>query len=128
MTYDLLADLIVAVHVSYVSYVILGQAAILLGLLRRWSWIRNPYFRLTHLAAIGIVAVEALLDIPCPLTRWEDRLRELAGHSVKEGSFIGRLLDTVLFYDCEPAVFAWIYVGFAAIVLLSFILAPPRRC
>jgi hypothetical protein len=127
MGYDLLADLIVLIHVGYVSYVILGQAAILLGWLRRWSWIRNPYFRLTHLAAIVIVAAESLLDLPCPLTLWEDNLRALAGHSVKQGSFIGRFLDAVLFYDFPPWVFTWVYVGFAALVVVTVVLAPPRR-
>ena len=29
---------------------------------------------------IAIVAVEAMLDITCPLTRWEDELRQLAGN------------------------------------------------
>ena len=126
MTYDLLADVVVAIHVGYVSYVIFGQAAILIGLVRRWSWIRNPYFRLSHLAAIVIVAGQSLLDLPCPLTSWEDQLRALAGHSVEQGSFIGRLLHGLMFYDFEPSVFTWIYVGFAVLVLLTLILAPPR--
>ena len=42
MGYDLLADLVVAVHVGYVSYVVIGQAAILLGVLLRWNWVRRP--------------------------------------------------------------------------------------
>jgi hypothetical protein len=126
MTYDLLADTVVAIHLSYVCYVILGQAAILLGLMLKWSWIRNPYFRLSHLAAILIVAGESLLEVPCPLTVWEDHLRSLAGHPVEQGSFIGRLLDDVMFYDLEPSLFTWIYVGFAVLVVLTLVLAPPR--
>jgi hypothetical protein len=124
--YDLLADLVVAIHFTYVGYVVLGQAAIFLGLVRRWSWIRNPWFRLTHLAAIVIVASESLLEIPCPLTVWEDHLRALAGHTAREGSFIGRLLDGLLFYEFAPSVFTWFYVAFAALVLLTLVLVPPR--
>ncbi len=126
MAYDLLADLVVAFHLGYVSYVIFGQLAIVLGWMLKWSWIRNPYFRLTHLAAILIVAVEALLNITCPLTVWEDQLRTLGGHSVDQGSFIGRLLDSILFYDADPSVLTWIYVGFALLVFLTLILVPPR--
>ena len=126
MAYELLADLVVAIHVGYVCYVILGQAAILLGWVRNWRWIRNPYFRWAHLAAIVIVAGESLLEIPCPLTVWEDQLRALAGHTVEQGSFIGRLLDWLMFYEAEPSVFTWIYVGFAVLVLLTLVLVPPR--
>jgi hypothetical protein len=126
MVYELLADLVVAVHVAYVSYVVLGQLAIVAGLLLRWGWVRNPIFRLSHLLAILIVAGEALLDITCPLTVWEDRLRSLAGHDVEEGSFIGRFLHDLMFYDLEPAVFTWIYVGFAALVLVTLLVGPPR--
>jgi Protein of Unknown function (DUF2784) len=126
MAYDLLADLVVALHLAYVSYVIVGQAAILLGWALKWNWIRNPWFRLSHLAAIVIVATEALLHISCPLTVWEDQLRTLAGHSVEQGSFIGRFLDDLMFYDVEPAVLTGIYVGFALLVLLTLLLVPPR--
>jgi hypothetical protein len=126
MVFDLLADLVVAVHVAYVSYVVLGEVIVLLGLVLRWAWIRNLYFRLTHLAAIAIVAAEAVLEVACPLTTWEDRLRELGGHLVEQGSFIGRLLDSLIFYEIDPAVLKWIYIGFAALVILTLLLAPPR--
>jgi len=124
MGYDLLADLVVAIHFGYVSYVVVGQAAILLGVTRHWQWIRRPVFRLSHLAAI--VAGEALLEVPCPLTIWEDRLRALAGHAVEQGSFLGRFLDRLMFFDVGPSFFRWIYVGFVVLVLVTLVLVPPR--
>jgi hypothetical protein len=126
MGYALLADLIVAVHVAYVSYVVVGQLAIVVGLLRRWEWVRNPWFRLTHLAAIAIVALEAIFDIECPLTVWERRLRGLAGQDVDQTTFIGRLLHDLIFWDAPPWVFPLLHVGFALLVLATFVLAPPR--
>src|SRR5205085_3912934 len=66
MPYGLLADLLVALHVAYVSYVAVGQLLIWLGLALRWRWVRNPYFRWTHLLMIAVVAAEAVLDWPCP--------------------------------------------------------------
>ncbi|RDJ93603.1 DUF2784 family protein [Lacticaseibacillus rhamnosus] len=71
--YGLLADVIVAVHVAYVSNVVFGQLAIFVGVVRRWQWIRNFWFRVTHLVAISIVAFEAVMNIPCPLTVCEAR-------------------------------------------------------
>jgi hypothetical protein len=127
MGYGLLADVVVAVHIAYVSYVLFGELAILLGMALKWKWIRNPWFRWTHLVAIAIVAVEAILDITCPLTDLEDWLRELAGQATTEVSFIGRFLDNVLFYQAPQSVLTACYIGFALLVLATFWLAPPRR-
>ena len=75
MPYMLAADAIVVLHAGYVAFVVLGQLAVLAGILCRWTWIRNPWFRWLHLTAISIVVVEALLGIVCPLTTLETWLR-----------------------------------------------------
>ncbi len=56
----MLADLIVVTHAAYVCFVVFGLAAVLVGVVLRWKWVRNPWFRGIHLAAIGIVVAEAL--------------------------------------------------------------------
>lgn len=127
MWYGLLADLIIAIHVVYVGYVLVGQAIILVGAALHWPWVRNPWFRGTHLAAILIVAFEAIWGITCPLTTWEDQLRAASGQEVSQGTFIGRFLDSVLFYDVDPKILNWAYLGFAVLVLGTLILVPPRR-
>ncbi len=126
MYYAWLADAIVAIHVGYVAFVLLGQAAILLGAVWKWHWTRGRMFRLLHLAAICIVATEALLGVPCPLTVWEGQLRRLAGQQSASGSFIGHWLHELLFFDFPPWVFTTLYVSFALLVLLSLLLIPPR--
>ena len=68
-----LADVIVVFHAAYVSFVVFGLVAILLGVVFRWNWVRNFWFRSIHLIAIGIVVGEALVGVPCPLTVWEAR-------------------------------------------------------
>ncbi len=127
MWYQLAADAVVAVHVAYVSFILFGELAILAGAALRWRWVRRPGFRIAHLAAIAVVAFEALLGIACPLTVWEDRLRHWAGQDVPSGTFIGRWLHDVLFYDLPPWVFTTAYVTFALLVLVTLVLAPPRR-
>jgi hypothetical protein len=126
MGYAYLADLIVAFHLAYVGFIVLGQVAILVGLVLKWDWIRNLWFRLGHLIAIGIVGLEAVWGIACPLTVWEDNLRSLAGQEITEGSFIGRWLHYVLFYRVESWILNTLHIGFALLVLVTFILAPPR--
>lgn len=122
----LLADLVVAVHVGYVAFVLFGQLAIVAGLLRGWTWVRNLWFRLAHLAAVLIVASESILSIPCPLTVWERELRTRAGQQTTGDDFIGAALRDLIFLDAPPWAFTVAYVGFALLVLVTFLVAPPR--
>jgi polyferredoxin len=124
--YSALADVVVVLHASYVAFVIFGELAILVGILLRWSWIRNRTFRLLHLAAIGVVVCESWSGITCPLTTWEDWLRSRAGQTVEEGDFIGRWVHHALFYRADPWIFTLIYSAFGGLVVLSLILSPPR--
>jgi hypothetical protein len=121
------ADVIVVLHVAYVSFVLFGLLAILIGAACGWRWVRNPWFRALHLLAIGIVVFEALYSIECPLTTWEHKLRVAANETVSDASFMGRLFHNLLFYDLRPETFTKIYVVFGLLVLSTFFLAPPRR-
>lgn len=125
-TYGLLADLVVALHVGYVGYVALGQLLVLIGWACGWKWVRNLWFRLTHLLAIAVVVYEELRDIRCPLSVWEERLRIAAGQPSTGETFMGRLLHSILFYDAPPWAFTVGYLGFGSLVLLTFLCCRPR--
>ena len=125
--YGFLADLVVAVHVGYVAFVIVGQFLIWAGWARGWAWVRNFWFRATHLVMMLAVVVEELFDIRCPLSVWEEYFRELAGQPVTGQTFLGRLLHWVLFYDAPGWVFRVGYLTAGALILATFILCPPRR-
>jgi hypothetical protein len=129
MWYSVLADVVVAFHLAYVSFVVFGLVLIILGIPLRWQWTRNFWLRITHLAMIIVVAGEAMLDITCPLTTLENQLLTLAGQPAEERSFMGRLLNDLMFpFDCPDSSWVWpvAYVGFAGLVLLTFVVAPPR--
>lgn len=123
-TYTMLADLVVVAHLAYVLFVVIGLAAILLGRLCRWEWVRNRWFRLVHLAMILVVVVESLLSITCPLTTLEIYLRQMGGQGIREGSFVGRLANQLLFYPLPPETFTIIYCTFGAAVVASLWLVP----
>ena len=78
---------------------------IIAGLVRGWRWVRNPWFRFIHLGAIGIVVIQAWLNVICPLTIWENNLREKAGEATYAGSFIQHWLHKLIFYQAEAWVF-----------------------
>ena len=124
--YRFLADLIVAIHLVYVAVVVFGLAAILVGVWQGWAWVRNFWLRTIHLLMIAVVAFQAIVGITCPLTTWEYQLRVAAGDTGQPGTFVGRMVHYVLFFQLPHWVFTLGYVMFGAAVLLTFLLAPPK--
>lgn len=121
----LLADLLLVLHAAIVLFVVGGFLAILAGAALRWRWIRNPWFRLAHLATIAFVVVQTWLGELCPLTVWEQALRHRAGQPAYEGSFIAHWLDRLLYVEAPWWVFVMAYTLFALAVLATFLLVPP---
>ena len=116
--YRWLADTLLVIHFAFVVFVVVGFLLILLGLLARWSWVHNRIFRITHLAAIGIVVLQAWFGQLCPLTIWENALRHRAGQSGYAETFIEHWLHEILFYAAAPWIFTTIYTVFGLLVVL----------
>jgi hypothetical protein len=126
MSYAFWADLISVIHAAFVGFVVLGQLAIVIGVIRQWHWVRNLWLRLTHLVAIGYVGLESVFQINCPLTDWEWRLRELAGQPVTGEGFVARCINALMVnYTFEPWLYDYLHIGFALLVLATFVLARP---
>lgn len=126
MLYGLAADAMLLLHVLFVAFVVFGLVLILVGGARNWAWIRNPWFRLAHLAAIAVVVVQSWLGVICPLTTIEMSLRERAGDSVYSQTFMSHWLEAILYYSAPPWVFAACYTAFGALVVVSWWRVRPR--
>ncbi|HEX8773119.1 MAG TPA: DUF2784 domain-containing protein [Pyrinomonadaceae bacterium] len=126
MWYGLLADLVVAIHIAYVAYIIVGMALILVGLKRKWNWTSNLWFRLSHLAAILIVILELIFKTTCPLTLLELKFRSLAGQPVTEATFVERLMYYILSGWLPGSFTNSIYVVVALVIAVTFVISPPR--
>lgn len=125
--YLLAADAILVAHVLFVVFVVFGLLAIYVGYLLSWRWVRSYWFRLLHLIGIVFVVLESWLGIICPLTTWEMLLREKSGGETYSGSFIQHWLQSILYYDAPDWVFMVVYTLFAALVLASWFIVPPKR-
>ena len=125
--YLLAADLLLFGHVLFVAFVVLGLALILIGKPFDWAWVRNPWFRFTHLAAIGVVALQSWAGLICPLTTWEMALRERTHDYVYSGSFISHWLESLLYFQAPVWAFTVCYTIFAAIVVASWFWVRPRH-
>lgn len=123
----LLADAILALHVGVVAFVLLGTLAILVGGPAGWHWVRGFRFRIVHLALVAVIALQAWLGRLCPLTTWEQSLRNRAGQDTYGESFIQHWLSRLIFFDAPWWVFVLAYSAFAGLVAACWWRWPPRR-
>lgn len=123
----LLADAILVLHVGIVAFVVLGAFAIPLGAWRGWRWVRGLRWRMAHVVLMGVIALQAWLGALCPLTIWEQALRERAGQALYGESFIEHWLSRLIFFEAPWWAFVAAYTAFAAFVLLLWRIVPPRR-
>ena len=125
--FRLAADAVLLLHVLFVAFVVIGLVVIFAGKVFQWPWVRNPWFRIAHLLAIVVVVVQSWLGAICPLTTFEMMLRSRAGDTVYPGSFVAHWLESILYYQAPPWVFAVAYTLFAAVVVGSWFWVRPRR-
>jgi len=125
--YVVLADIVLVVHFTFVLFVLLGLIAIWVGALFRWAWVRNFWFRLSHVLAIGIVVAESVGGMVCPLTTLENNLRYAAtGGVTYADSFMQHWIHRFMFFEASQSTFTTIYVVFFTAVLASFWVVKPR--
>ena len=125
--YSILADVVVLLHFAFVAFIVLGFVVIWVGYFFRWAFVRNRYFRLAHLLAMGYVLAEALLGITCPLTNWEADLRRLAGESqIHTESFMEHWTHRLMFFDLKPETFTVIYAFVFVLIVLTYWVVKPE--
>lgn len=123
---NLLADILLVLHASFVVFVVSGLVLIIVGKACSWAWVRNRWFRIVHLCCIGIVVVQSWFGMVCPLTTLEMALRAKGGGTAYEGTFISHWLGELLYYEAPAWVFALVYTAFGMLVLYTWFRVPPR--
>ncbi len=118
----LAADAVVALHLAFVVFVVLG------GML---AW-RNPMLAWLHLPAALWGAYAELTATVCPLTPLENALRASAGTSGYSGSFVEHYVMPLLYpVGLTPGDQRWLgalVIGINVIVYaIAFVVARRRR-
>ena len=126
-TYRLLADIVAVVHFTFIAFVVGGLLITWLGYFLGWAFVRNFYFRATHILAMAVVLLESIFGIVCPLTDWEMTLRKLGGQApYGDQGFMHDWVHTLLFLDLQPSTFTIGYACFFMALVLSFIFVFPE--
>jgi hypothetical protein len=106
MLYRIAADLVVAVHLAFVLFVVLGGVFVLKW--KRSAWVHIP-------AALWGVVIE-FAGWVCPLTPLENWLREKGGAHGYSGSFVEHYLEPVLY---PAAITRGLQIAFGFFALIA---------
>jgi hypothetical protein len=117
----LLAEFVLAVHLTIIGFNLFGLVAIPVGAWRRWPLVRGRVWRVTHLVSFGVVALQAALGRACFLTDWQ---AALSGRAPTQ-PLIMRWVNSVIFWPLPGWVFEALYLALFAYVLALFWLIPP---
>ena len=119
-----LGQLVLAVHILVIAFNVAGLILVPVGAALRWRWVRLRWLRLTHLAAMALVALQALLGRACFLTDWQ---AALTGGGAEE-PLIMRWVNSAIYWPLPMWAFTALYVVlFAYVVALWWLVRPERR-
>ena len=119
----MLAATILSVHLAIIAFNVFGLVAIPIGAWQGWRFVREPVWRLAHVACLSLVAVQAVLGRACFLTIWQDE----ATGTVSRTPMIMGFVNHLLFWRLPIWVFAVGYVAIFAYALALLWLVPIRR-
>ena len=105
MVFDVLAGVVMVVHLAFVVFVALGA-------LLAWRWPRLVWLHVPAVAwGVGIIAI----GYECPLTPLEKWLRRRAGGDGYEGGFVDRYIENVVY----PEEFTPLLRALAAVMIVT---------
>ena len=122
----LLAHAVLALHVVVIAFNVGGLIVVPLGAWRGWGWVRGCAWRALHLAALVVVAAQAVLGRACFLTDWESDLLQRAGHAGYSAGLIQTWVDRLIYWPLPLWVFTLIYVAVGIYTVALWFAVPPR--
>lgn len=117
MRYRFLADAVVVVHLAFIMFVILGG---FLALWKRW-------WAAVHVPAIAWAVWIEWSGAICPLTPWEQALRQSAGEGGYGGGFIDHYLIPIIYPAALTPTLQWALGIFVLVVNAAIYAAVWRK-
>jgi hypothetical protein len=120
MTWRILADLLVSLHLAFAAFVIFG------GFLA-WRW---PRAVLAHLPALAWGFWIEISGAICPLTPLENHLRHLAGEAGYRDGFLNHYVVPILYPSWLTRPDQWVLAALLLAINVTaygFLLRPHRR-
>ena len=118
----LIADTVLLIHFCIVAFIVSGLFLIPIGNRLGWGWTVHRKLRMLHLGMMGLVTLEALLGITCPLTSIENYLHGNYGGN----SFVGYWVKQIIYWDFPTLFFTVLYFICFGWALLMWKFFPPN--
>lgn len=118
--------LLIIVHALWVAFMLTGFFWTVLAIFFHRRFFDFFWFRTLHLLGIMLVSLFPLLGRYCPLTIWENLLRQSAG-APYEGGFIHHYLEKFVYPDIDPAAIRIGTFVVAFVTIAVYFLRPPER-
>ncbi len=127
MLYKFLADIIVIVHLGWISFMLIGFILTLCGFF--WKGFFDKWlFRIFHVFGIAYVSLLAIMGRYCPLTVFENMLRAKYDPSLTyPGSFMIYYFERLVYPDVNPLIIHIPTIFIAVFTVLMFIIRPPQK-
>lgn len=122
MNAAILGEVVLALHVGVIAFNVFGLVAIPLGAALGWRWVRLRWWRLLHLASLGVVALQAVFGRACFLTLWQGALT-----GASREPLIERVVNSVIYWPLPLWVFGVAYVALFAYTAALWRWVPPGR-
>jgi len=127
MAHNILADFILVIHLVWIVFMFYGFALTVRAFWRPAFWDRW-IFRTIHLAGILFVASLELLHKYCPLTIWENALRQHGNPGTEyPSSFILGYIERLVYPNVSPLVYLLPTYGIALFTLVMFAVRLPAK-
>ena len=122
-----LAQAVLGVHILLAGFIVFGIIAIPLGARLGWPFVYLFWWRLLHVVAMGVVALQKVMGNACFLSEWEFKLVDIAREVPHRTPLFQALGEHVLYWNLPLWFFAWLYGALFAFVVALWFRTPPRR-
>lgn len=120
----MLAQIILSAHILIILFNVLGLIVVPIGAACGWRFVHVAWWRLLHVALLGVVAGQALAGRACILTLWQSGL---AGSEATPKPLIMRWVDRLIYWNLPIWFFALLYAVVFGYALALLWLVPVHR-
>ena len=117
----MIAEVLLLIHFGLAAFISAGFFIIPLGYRIGWNWIKKRNLRLLHLFLMGVITIETIVGLTCPLTVLENMFRDV-DYSM---SFMSYWIAQILYWDIPHHIFVLLYLLCLGWGLILWKICPP---
>ena len=115
------SEIVLFFHFIVFLFITVSFFLIPFGYFQKWKWVKNKYYRLTHLVLMGIILIETILGFMCPLTILENFLR----NNIEVDNNLTQIIHQIMYWNLPNYQFIILYIlSFSYLIFLWFFFKP----